>query len=749
MADGNPLEGIRSIRELPIENKRVFVRVDFNVPLEDGKITDDSRIREALPTIKHALERGARLDLRQPPRPPEAGAGPEGSRSSPCGARLAELPRRTRCTSPRTASGTRPKKVVYDLRAGQVCLLENLRFHPEEEKDDEGFASELAELADVYVDDAFGAVHRAHASVHGLAKLYRDRGLRLPPREGDRGARQARRPARRSRTSRSSAARRSRDKIAVVESLLEQVDALVIGGAMANTFLAAQGKNMQASLVEADKLAARAHHPREGAGEGRRGAASRSTSSWRRALDGDRRARPSASTRSPRGRWRSTSGPKSGRSLRASASRTRRPSSGTGRWASSRRPRSPRARSAWRSAMARLERLHRRRRRRQRRGRSRRGRGRRREDEAHLHRRRRLARAHRREEAPRHRGSARRRERLVNPSRRPLIAGNWKMYHGGRLAASSSRPQCVRARARALRASTSSSRRRSPRSPRARTSATASRVEHRRAEHATRRTRARSPARSARRCSKDAGCTWVILGHSERRQHFGETDAFVAEKVARGARGRAHAHRLRRRDARPARGGRDARGRASARCAPFLAVLAESDDAPSAIAYEPVWAIGTGKNAGPAEARRSTRPSAAGSARASARARAGDAHPLRRVGEARQRRARSSPAPTSTAPSSAEPAWTQASFGAIARAARSARSALRFRRTARCSPRLLDIVHVFVCVVPHARRPAPAGEGRRHGRGVRRRRGAAGLRRARRGQHPHARDGRLRRRSSC
>ena len=92
-------------------------------------------------------------------------------------------------TLPEDCVGDAAKKVVYDLRGGKVCLLENLRFHPEEEKDDEGFCRELAELADVYVDDAFGAVHRAHASVHGLAKLYRDRGLRLSPREGDRRAR--------------------------------------------------------------------------------------------------------------------------------------------------------------------------------------------------------------------------------------------------------------------------------------------------------------------------------------------------------------------------------------------------------------------------------------------------------------------------------------------------------------------------------------------------------------------------------
>jgi phosphoglycerate kinase len=248
----SPLQGIRTIRDLPIENKRVFLRVDFNVPLEDGKITDDSRIREAVPTIKHALERGARLVCASHLGRPKKGPDPKLS-LEPCAARLAELLAQE-VTLPEDCVGNAAKKVVYDLRGGNVCLLENLRFHPEEEKDDEVFCRALAELADAYVDDAFGAVHRAHASVHGLAKLFRDRGcgfllekeiaaLGKVVSEPDKpyvavlgGAKVS-------------------DKIAVVESLLERVDVLVIGGAMANTFLAAQGKNMQASLVEADKVA--------------------------------------------------------------------------------------------------------------------------------------------------------------------------------------------------------------------------------------------------------------------------------------------------------------------------------------------------------------------------------------------------------------------------------------------------------------------------------------------------------------
>jgi phosphoglycerate kinase len=247
----NPLEGIKSIKDLPIENKRVFLRVDFNVPLDHGKITDDSRIREALPTIKNALERGARLILASHLGRPKPGKT-DGLGLEPCGDRLAEL-LSVEVHMPDDCIGDAPKKVIRDLRAGQVCLLENLRFHPEEEKDDPEFAKELASLADVYVDDAFGAVHRAHASVHGMAKLFADRGcgfllekeiaalgkLVLGP---DKpyvavlgGAKVS-------------------DKIPVIEALLQQIDVLVIGGAMANTFLAAKGVNVQKSRVEEDKL---------------------------------------------------------------------------------------------------------------------------------------------------------------------------------------------------------------------------------------------------------------------------------------------------------------------------------------------------------------------------------------------------------------------------------------------------------------------------------------------------------------
>jgi phosphoglycerate kinase len=248
----NYLEGILPIRELPIENKRVFIRVDFNVPMDGAKITDDSRVKEALPTIKHALDRGARVILASHlgrPKPGKtAGLGME-----PVGARLAEL-LGVEVHIPEDCVGDAAKKVVYDLRTGQVALLENLRFHTEEEKDDEAFAKELAALADVYVDDAFGAVHRAHASVHALARLFRARGCGfLLEKEIAALGKLVTEPEKPYVAVLGGA--KVSDKIAVLDSLLEKVSALLIGGAMANTFLAAKGVNVQASKVEGDKLA--------------------------------------------------------------------------------------------------------------------------------------------------------------------------------------------------------------------------------------------------------------------------------------------------------------------------------------------------------------------------------------------------------------------------------------------------------------------------------------------------------------
>jgi phosphoglycerate kinase len=254
------LNGIRSIEDLAaasdgkgLAGKRVFIRVDFNVPMDKktGRITDDSRIREALPTIRLAMDAAAKVILASHLGRPKPGKR-EGLSMEPVGARLAELTG-YEVHVPEDCVGDAPRKVVYDLRSGQLCLLENLRFHEEEEKDDEAFARQLAELADVYVNDAFGAAHRAHASVHALPRLMRERAAGLLMLKELRAlGRLTERPEKPYVAVLGGA--KVSDKIDVVEALLNVVDTLAIGGAMANTFLAAQGKNMQKSLVETDKL---------------------------------------------------------------------------------------------------------------------------------------------------------------------------------------------------------------------------------------------------------------------------------------------------------------------------------------------------------------------------------------------------------------------------------------------------------------------------------------------------------------
>jgi phosphoglycerate kinase len=242
---------IRTLSELNLDGRRVFIRVDFNVPIEDGKVADGSRVRAALPTLRAAAERGARIvlgsHLGRPKGKPEAKYSLEPVAEVLAALMPCEVLFPDDCLS--DAAG----KIVADLREGQVALLENLRFHPGEEANDEGFARSLAKLADVYVNDAFGAAHRAHASVSALPKLFKERGIGLLMQREIDALDRLRNNAPRPFVAVLGGAKVS-DKLGVLEALIERVDALLIGGAMANTFLAARGVPMGKSKIEEDRL---------------------------------------------------------------------------------------------------------------------------------------------------------------------------------------------------------------------------------------------------------------------------------------------------------------------------------------------------------------------------------------------------------------------------------------------------------------------------------------------------------------
>jgi len=244
---------IRSIEQLELSGKRLFVRVDFNVPLEKktGKVKDDARVRAALPTLRHALGRRARVILASHLGRPEGKVVPEMS-LEPVGARLSELLGQDVLFADDCA-GDGVRKLAGELREGQVLLLENLRFRAEEEANDDGFSRELASLCEAYVDDAFGTVHRAHASTVGMVKYVPAKGAGFLVAAELKHLQPLLKGAPKPYLAILGGAKVS-DKIKVIDQLLGRVDALLIGGAMAYTFLSARGVPVGASRVEKDKI---------------------------------------------------------------------------------------------------------------------------------------------------------------------------------------------------------------------------------------------------------------------------------------------------------------------------------------------------------------------------------------------------------------------------------------------------------------------------------------------------------------
>ena len=236
----------KTVRDIDIKGKRVLMRVDFNVPMQDGKVTDDKRIRASLPTIKYVLDQGASLILMSHLGRPKGGADAEFS-LRPAAEVLSSLLGIPVKMAPEPV-GPEVEKMAKELRPGEVLMLENTRFHPGEEKNDLDLARQWAALADVYVNDAFGSAHRAHASTEGVARFLPAVSGFLMEQELEYLGRAVSNPEHPYVAILGGA--KISDKISVVESLLSKADKLIIGGGMANTFLAAKGYNMQDSLVE-------------------------------------------------------------------------------------------------------------------------------------------------------------------------------------------------------------------------------------------------------------------------------------------------------------------------------------------------------------------------------------------------------------------------------------------------------------------------------------------------------------------
>jgi phosphoglycerate kinase len=240
----------KTVRDVEVGGRRVFLRADLNVPLDDGRITDDTRVRASVPTIVYLLERGASVVLASHLGRPK-GKVNDALRLKPVADRLSQLlGRPVRLTGDALGAGV--QLAVDKLQPGDLLMLENLRFHAEEEANDPGFAKALAGFADLYVDDAFGSAHRAHASTEGITHYLPAVAGLLLEREVEALSRLLKRPAKPFHTLIGGA--KIAGKLEVLEALLNRCQAILVGGGMANTFLAARGHAMGKSLVETDQL---------------------------------------------------------------------------------------------------------------------------------------------------------------------------------------------------------------------------------------------------------------------------------------------------------------------------------------------------------------------------------------------------------------------------------------------------------------------------------------------------------------
>lgn len=237
----------KTVKDIELKGKRVLMRVDFNVPMDAGKVTDDKRIKASLPTIQYVLEQGASLILMSHLGRPKGGPDPEFSLKAAADVLGGHLGKPVKMAP--DCVGPEVEKLASGLKPGDVLMLENTRFHASEEKNDLDLAKQMAALADIYVNDAFGSAHRAHSSTEGVARFLPAVSGFLMEQELEYLGRATSNPEHPYIAILGGA--KISDKILVVENLLAKCDRLIIGGGMANTFLAAQGLNMQDSLVEA------------------------------------------------------------------------------------------------------------------------------------------------------------------------------------------------------------------------------------------------------------------------------------------------------------------------------------------------------------------------------------------------------------------------------------------------------------------------------------------------------------------